>query len=114
MSANRRMRDYDFALTVASLMNNVLRSHYPADPELTRFRQRFSNEVHSLCAQPAQLKPVGSGLVGVYLNAVWTAYARLDDCQQKSCNTRLAKSCPLSMTGFFHQLEDVLQALLQS
>lgn len=77
---------YRFCLTIALLMNNVLYTHYPDAPDLISFRQKYSDDIVQLSSDPGKLKPIGAGLVGIYLGAFWIANAeRRDSAAEPGC-----------------------------
>lgn len=94
---------YRFCLTIALLMNNVLYSHYPDAPDLVSFRQKYSDDIVQLSSDPGKLKPIGAGLVGIYLGAFWTANAeRRDSAADSGCQQRKSSE-------FSQVLEQALQ-----
>lgn len=93
-------------------MNGVLNVHYPNSSDLVTFRQRYSSQVLSLSMQAEQLKPIGAGVVALYLEVVWAANTEEVGLKTTIGNTREATATARCSTEICRLLELALQPLL--
>lgn len=108
-----RICSYGFLLTFAFLLNSVLSAHHPNSSDLIIFRQEHSSQVLSLSMQAEQLKPIGAGLVALYLEVVWAANAENIGLKMTTTgNTHKAAATARWSVGVCRKLELVLQPLL--
>lgn len=62
--------------------------------------------------QAEQLKPIGAGLVGLYLDAVWAVNAEKNELEQTMEETHEETATAYWSTVFCGKLETALQPLL--
>lgn len=93
-------------------MNGVLSTYYPKSTDLITFRQEYSSQVLTLSTQAEQLKPIGAGLVGLYLESAWTANAEKIGPKKISEDTHEVSATARWSTEFCRKLEVSLQPLL--
>lgn len=108
-------RSYSLSLTVALLMSDVLRIHYPDVPDLTNFRRQYASDVPELATQAGHLKPIGAGFVGLYLSAVWTVSEVPGQVGAEPPGTSIEGEAKAQrLAGLEEKLEETLQTLLSN
>lgn len=105
---DRDLRAFKLALTLTLIINGVLSARFPERHDLTDFRREFANEIS---LKDAQLMPLGTGFIGIFLSHVW-AIEEETKHSQAAWDMDGTEFAPRRSTTFFRNLENTLESLL--
>lgn len=111
-AGGRDLRAFKLALTLTLIINGTLSARFPERHDLMDFRRQFAHEIH---LKEAQLMPLGTGFVGLFLSHVWAIEAETK-CSQAALEMELEMDgrefASQRSTTFFQNLENTLESLL--